>query len=522
MLWEISDAASATLSYYYQETDYGGRSINHRHAMGTGRYESAHRVLEPSERKNQLVSLEILADLGFAELVSATGFSDYKELGQRDGTDLVLLFGGIWAPFPNFVTISRDDTNEDRFNQEVRLVSKDDGPWSWIAGAFYNKYEFRTDYTELHPGHPEFLGISRPDNLGIIIVLEEELEESALFGELAYRITDQWDVTVGARLFETRSESGNATDLPILNTFLGFYGPDETNVNVQSFDFDDDGVLFKLNSSYRFSQNRVGYVTISEGFRPGGINPFPACEPDGSIPLCLRPDEVTFDSDTTLNYEVGLRSSWLDGNLALNAALYHIDWEEAQLEAVSIDGFFITKNGGDADSQGLELDLRARFSDYWKASLNYAYNTAELTSLAPRLIDSIADGLPGDRLAGVPEHQVGAHLNFSSTLPRGWQFDLDYSFTYSSDFYTKVGLRNNGEVLPSFTLHNIAGTFRSPGNWTIRLFVDNLFDEFAETNVRGDPSFIRDVGVHPLRWNYRNVARPRRYGVEIRYDFGFD
>jgi iron complex outermembrane recepter protein len=231
---------------------------------------------------------------------------------------------------------------------------------------------------------------------------------------------------------------------------------------------------------------------------------------------------VIYESDTTLNYEVGLRSNWLDGNLVLNAALYHIDWEEAQLEAVSIDGFFITRNVGDAETQGLELDLRGSFGDYWWASLNYAYNTAELTSYAPRLIDSVADGFPGDRLAGVPEHQVGAHLNFSSTRPRGWQFDLDYSFTYSSDFYTKVGLRNNGEVLPSFTFHNIAGTFRSPGNWTIRLFVDNLFDEFTETNVRGDPSFIRDVGVHPLRWNYRNVARPRRYGVEIRYDFGFD
>jgi iron complex outermembrane recepter protein len=110
LLWEVSDAASATLSYYYQETDYGGRSINYRHAMVTGPYESAHRILEPSERKNQLVSLEIQADLGFAELVSATGVSDYDEFSQRDGTDLVLLLeDDLWAAFPNFVTISRDD-----------------------------------------------------------------------------------------------------------------------------------------------------------------------------------------------------------------------------------------------------------------------------------------------------------------------------------------------------------------------------------------------------------------------------
>ena len=99
-------------------------------------------------------------------------------------------------------------------------------------------------------------------------------------------------------------------------------------------------------------------------------------------------------------------------------------------------------------------------------------------------------------------------LNFISALPRGWQFDLDYGFTYSSDFYTKVGLRNNGEVLPSFTFHNIAGTFRSPGNWTIRLFVDNLFDEEAELSR----SFVFDRE----RVTY---ARPQTIGLRFSYDF---
>ena len=401
-------------------------------------------------------------------------------------------------------------------------MSQNDGQWHWIAGLYYNKYEFRHDFDGLNPGHPEFLGISRPDNLGVIIVLEEELIEKALFGEIEYRINDRLSVTFGTRRFDTSKASGNATDFPILNTFLGLYGPDEINTEVQTFSSGENGTLFKFNTSYRFDDWLTGYVTASEGFRPGGINPFAACRPDDSIPFCLRPDEVIYVSDTTRNYEVGIRTSWLDGDLAINAAVYHIDWNEIQLEAISADGFFITRNGGDAKSQGLELDLRAKFGDRLQASLNYAYNTAELTSFAALVVDGIADGLPGDRLAGVPEHQLGANISYARALGSEWLFELDYGLTYTSDVYTKVGLRNNGEILDGYTIHNIAMTFAYTDDWSFRLFVDNLGNEFAETNVRTDPSYVRNVGVHPLRSYYRNVARPRRFGLELRYDFNLN
>ena len=522
LLWNATDAISATLSYYYQETDYGGRSINHEQSFASGRYASAHRFLEFSRRENQLLSLEVNADLGFADFVSATGFSEYDEVGQRDQTDLVLNFGGIEVGFPNFVDFTRDLTNEERLNQEVRLVSTTEGPWNWIAGAFYNSLEFRHDFNDVNPGFPEFLGISRPDNLGFVIILEEELEETAIFGELGYDINDSWQVTVGARQFWSSRESGNATDIPILFTFLGISEPDELNLTVQTFDIDDDGTLFKFNTSYRFSDSVTSYFTLSEGFRLGGINAFPACPPNVDPTLqfpCLKPNEVSYIPDTTTNYEIGVRSSWMDGNFVLNAAIYHIDWEDIQLEAITEAGFFITNNGGNAESRGLELDIHARFSDRWRMSLNYSYNTAELTSLAPLVVDSVVDGLPGDRLAGVPEHQAGAQLNYTRPLASNWEFGLDYGFTYTSEIYTKVGLRNNGEVLSGYSFHNVAATFNHRKNWTVRLFIDNVFDEFAETNVRTDPSFIRNVGVHQLRAYYRNVARPRRYGLEVRYEF---
>ena len=46
--------------------DVGGRTQNHVAAFGTGLYESATRYPEPNERRNELLSAEIVADLGFA------------------------------------------------------------------------------------------------------------------------------------------------------------------------------------------------------------------------------------------------------------------------------------------------------------------------------------------------------------------------------------------------------------------------------------------------------------------------
>src|SRR5690606_33085040 len=68
LLLSPSDRVQATLNYYFQDQDAGGRTVNHRHSFGTGLYESAQRFLEPNDQENRLFSVEVVADLGIAEL----------------------------------------------------------------------------------------------------------------------------------------------------------------------------------------------------------------------------------------------------------------------------------------------------------------------------------------------------------------------------------------------------------------------------------------------------------------------
>jgi iron complex outermembrane recepter protein len=511
LFWQVTDDLAANLTYYYQDQEVGGRTVNHDNAFATGRYVSGHRFVEPFDQKNQLLALELEWDLGFARLTSATGFSKYDSRGQRDQTDLLLDFEYGYEDFPSFVAYTREDSEQDTFNQEIRLVSQGDGPWNWIAGVFYNHFTLDGSSQEFVPGFPEFIGLP-PDTstLEYLELNDETLEEKALFGELGYQVNDRWQVTVGARWFEFEDDLETLFALPLVGVDLS------GNRNKTK----DDDVIFKFNTSYRFTDDLMTYLTISEGYRQGGVNSGPACEsplPAGQN-VCLLPNEVLISPDTTVNYELGLRSTWLDGALLVNASVYYIDWEDIQVAGTTVNGGVpITVNGSSAESKGFELVSQWQLSDALRLSASYSYNKAQLTSDAPGLVDGV-DGQDGDRLSGTPEQQGNLALNYARPLNDVWTLEADYALNAVSDVYTKVGLRNNGEDLGGYTLHSAAIGLVND-QWTVRLYADNLFDKYAVTSVRQDPSFIRQIGDFDSRRYFRGMLRPRTVGLELRYKF---
>jgi outer membrane receptor protein involved in Fe transport len=511
LFWQITDSIGANLTYYYQDQDVGGRTINHHEAFGTGRYVSAYRFVEPNDRKNQLLALELDWDLGFAKLTSATGASKFESDGQRDQTDVLLDFEYGYEDFPSFVAYTHDEAEEKTFNQELRLVSQGEGPWNWIVGGFYNRFESDNSSREFVPGYPEFIGLpaGTPD-LEYLELNDGTFKEKAVFGELGYQLTSRWQVTVGARWFEFDDDLETQFALPLAGIDLS------GNRNTTN----DDDTIFKFNTSYRFTDDVMAYLTISEGYRQGGVNSGPECEsplPPGQN-VCLLPNEVLIKPDTTTNYEIGLRSTWLDDALLVNASVYYIDWDDIQVAGVTVNGGVpITVNGSSARSTGLELSTDWRINDAWQVSLSYSLNDSKLTKDAPGLVDGV-DAFDGDRLAGTPEQQGALLVSYARSLPNEWTLEADYGITAISDVYTKVGLRNNGEVLPGFAIHH-AAVGLSTERWTARLYADNLLDKFAATSVRQDPTYIRQIGAFDSRRYFRGVLRPRTVGLEFSYRF---
>lgn len=533
--WQPSSSIDATLNYFYQKQENGGNSTSQYGALanssalqGTvGKYENAARVLEPGEQENDLLSLEIKADLGFAELVSASGWSSYEQSGQRDQTDLLYDIWTGYADFPAFVGQTLDTSDQDNFTQELRLVSASEGPLSWIVGGYYNKQENLSDDREYTPGLTDFWGggiANVQKDLEYIALSNSEITEKALFGEAGYSFTDQFDITLGARLYEydISTNAGSATPLYSGN----FSSLDQ--IEMENVSANDNGNLFKFNANYTFDSGVLAYFTVSEGFRIGGGNgiaPCPDVLPEQQI-VCALPSEEDYKADTTVNYELGFKSTWLRNRLHFNAALFNVDWNDAQVGSSTVNGQeLITSNAGSANSKGVEISSRVIIGDHWTAYATYAYAKAELTEDAPDLFGIGIGAMNGDRLPGAPEHQFSFGLRYEQDVLDDKLLSVNYGMTAQSDMITKVGLKDDGETLAGYSLSNLSAKLTGD-MWSATLYIDNLFDKYAFTSVRRDKSWAgmstsgANKALPELQRVYAHyTTTPRTIGMKFTYNF---
>jgi outer membrane receptor protein involved in Fe transport len=520
--WTPTDELEVNLNYNYQDQFVEGRTLVHQDSFGTGPYESGMRVLEPNSLKNTLYSLELSYDFGFAELVVAAGESDYDELGQRDQTDLLLDFQYGYENFPSFTAFTREIQEEEVSTQEVRLVSQSEGPLSWIIGGFRSEFELSATSEEFTPGYPEFIGVVRPDNLEFFSQGDEELVESAIFGELGYDVTESLNVTLGARFYEYDTVVTQGFDLPLANT-AGGAPADQISPDLVTNRTKDSGSLFKFNLGYDVNDEALIYFTASEGYRIGGVNSVVACTPENlsgnGQALCALPDEVLILPDKTENFELGARLSGLNNRFFLNASAYYINWTDIQVQDVTENGGLpITVNGGKATSKGFELSYRALHGNGLSSQGSYAYTDASLATDEPEFVDG-DDAFRGDRLPGSPRQTLAFGLTYETEVYQGMPLLVNYGLNYIGDVYTRVGLRDFGERLPSYTLHNLSATL-SGDVWDITLYAKNLFDKYAITSTRSGRENIRQVNDFDVRLYGQFVNQPRTVGVEFTYNFG--
>jgi iron complex outermembrane recepter protein len=550
--WAPMSWLDGTLTYYYQNAEIGGRRISSaRSTVPAGKYEAGSRVPEPNEITNELLALEVTADLGFAELTSATGFSKYKDNGQRDQTDLLISLEYSYEAFPTFTAFTNEQGREERLNQEVRLVSKHGGPFSWIVGAFYNKSEGVGFSAEFTPGYAQFAGFNRPDNLEYFSQGRTELVEQAVYGEVGYSLTDKLTVTVGGRYYDYELKEFSAVDFPLFDPT--FVAQTLDQIEGQAFDPDlgqaDDGVLGKINLSYKFSDDLLIYGTVSEGYRIGNSNGLAQCAifnpaapvQQGSCALApgqvffpggpgnvSKIDERQFGPDTTTNYEIGVKSTLFGGTLTLNGAAYLIEWTDPQVSSATVNASIpITINADGAESTGLEVSGRWMATDRLTISGNYSYTKSELTADVPSLIRTITppgfgtafvDGKSGDRLPGSPENQASLFASYVQPFAAG---ELQYNFGYAwqGDVLTRAGGRASSLTLDSFGLAN-ASVVYDAGDWKAAFFVNNLFDEYAETGARGTPLDNQTALGATVRSFGTFIAPPRAIGVRFSWDIG--
>src|SRR6185295_9072080 len=127
----------------------------------------------------------------------------------------------------------------------------------------------------------------------------------------------------------------------------------------------------KVSLAWKPSDALMLYATYANGYKSGAFNPVPG--PGAFYPLVVK-------QEGTDNYEVGLKSSWLERRLQVNAAAFYTDYTDAQIFQLDITtGGQVAINSDKAKIKGAEVEIAARPVRGLSLSLSYGYTNAEFT-----------------------------------------------------------------------------------------------------------------------------------------------
>lgn len=399
------------------------------------------------------------------------------------------------------------------FFQEFRAYSPQGHDWhlsdwmslSWIAGLAYQRseqsYDQRTDLVgDLVPivGLVELLPIFPLDTpLGPIdggrdlsylyAELDSVAQEISVYAEGTARLWQDWELTLGARLYKTDLESdGYVSGLQILAL-----DPGNTRTESES-GVKEKGINPKISLRYLFNEHLQVYGLAARGFQFGGVQ----FNPDVTALALADPDNFdAFDSSNLWNYEIGLRSEFFDRALRFDLTFFHLDWEDLQITVFKplIDtpvtqnvyevGFI--ENVGAAESQGVEAAISVKPSRELTFTSSAYWGDARTTELFE---SDEGDIPPGTRLPTSPRFQIANILSYSTQVWGGWNTNLGLTHTHIGQSYNNLSYtREQG----GFDTIDVSFNINQP-NWAVvpdlTLAIINVGDVRGVSGVSGSAS----------------------------------
>lgn len=425
-------------------------------------------------------SLTVEKDFGAATLTSISSYFKRRFDYTFDGDNTVCQlttgcpnfgypFAPVIAPGTSVFALSSSRGQFRDISQELRLASSGDGPLKWLAGFFYYDNKTRSLDRSIAPvtqATANTFGFPRQ---------RSSTKSYAGFASLGYELTEQLKVTGELRYeYEKQRVSQNPANPAVTPVPLG---PGASGSAVfftlkQNFDFWTPRVIV----DYQVDPDKLVYASYARGAKTGGFN----------TNLNISADQRQYDPEYSNNFELGIKSDWLDRRLRINLAGYHIDWNDQQAACqnpVSAGGSSTqrtyTCNVAASTIYGTELEVAARFSEVFSIAGSYTWTHARYDrfvddSLAATLILA---GLPaidfdGKHLPYVPDHKVVVSPRLNLPLAGDFSLEARADLLYQSRSYLRAdNLQNFG----SKTTVDLRLTARSE-TISLQLFANNVFD----------------------------------------------
>ncbi|MFN3231329.1 MAG: TonB-dependent receptor [Alphaproteobacteria bacterium] len=483
----------------------------------------------PHFQNSKLDALTVNADWDVSDTYTVTAI-----FGWRKSSEAVFI--DFDAVPETFFHVVREQQYE-QFTGELRIASNYQGPFNFVAGAFY----YQADYSLQQaiqldlalagaPFPPQFLFVNGAGDED-----EHSAETVALFAQADWDVTDTITLTAGLRA--SWDEKEVFTDFKDgLNGGVGpefLYSildgvPEGRPTALDDFGIPETGgakedwfeLTPKVAISWQANDNLLAFFSWTRGYNAGGFS-----ARAGDVPSVTTP----FDPETIDAFELGIKSDWLDGRLRFNANLFWNDYQDKQEEVIQPappPTFTSTtvRNVSSATLRGFEMELTYLFNENFRLDASFGYLDAEYDEFIGTLAanqyavtNPFPPGTPasellleadfsGLRLRQAPEITFSITPTFSAQIGNHGYLTISATARYVDDVQTQVlndprGARDSRFLLDAYISYEFGGADQD--QFQLKVFGKNLTKDVDYTvHVNS----IVDFGA---------LTQPRTWGVEV-------
>ncbi|RLA37656.1 MAG: TonB-dependent receptor, partial [Gammaproteobacteria bacterium] len=380
--WLASDELSIDITGFYVDIDNGYDAFsldNTRHTLSD----------QPGHDRQETIAFALASTWTGHRAFTLKTIVSWSDSNLEYGYDEDWSYNGLCAgtPCDGWEYSSTDNYRRDREASrfEMRFTSTEVGQLAghtdWVAGVYYDQKD--EDLTR------EFFdwALYSPAEFDS----RYETENIALYGQLSRPLSERLTLTVGGRWerFEADYSDNRAVKA----------SPDEDLWGGQ------------ISLEYSLDHNTLIYGLVSRGYKAGGVNgeAVGRAASNGFAPsvIAFLNERLEFDTETLINYELGLKGSYLDDSLQLRVAAFFMDRDDMQLKGWYNEGpTFVDyiDNAASGENMGLEFEALWQLSSRLELFANLAWLDTEIDNFIVKGDSGLIDK-SGREQAHAPNYQ---------------------------------------------------------------------------------------------------------------------
>lgn len=519
-LWKPSQALRWNLSLEYFR-DRGTPSMSLMQTPRAGeKFRSALIDTAPTlKRDSTSLRSRLEYDFSGLSLAYVAGINRFKGSGTYD-QDL-----GVQVPtsFTTGATHQADNTVWSKYNShshELTLQNSAKQELDWVLGLYYaaENNGIRFDIPIMNGTQQGTVSWQ-----GSFIQPKETVDSKAVFGQATWNLGEAWHFTGGLRY--TRDDRKNiggrgwfwaynaaVPQIP-LNPSIDPSDPANgyTAGNINDAHYKGSKTTYLARASYDLSKTAMAYASVSTGYKSGGSG-------DGGL---------HYGPETLTNYELGLKTTLMDGRMTVNVSAYHMDFKDFQFSApVIVNGNrqFAYSNAEGAKVSGLELESAWLLTPNDKLQFTASYTKTKLGELVaasndyqlPPCFDPTLGGnclkVTGHELPHAPKFALQLLYEHVFPLANGDSVAPRISYHYQTANWLSVFNLGDGDRQKAYSTADISMRYSAKKNWYADVFVRNVSDAKVKTSAGSAGSWANPI------WTAQYMP-PRTFGVNAGYNF---